>query len=131
MTDQPDQPWTTDPPKVSWTTASCSASAPVTVESIRQLMADFERQWPKQNLCQRIGVDPLMMSALSRCKDPLDAPAFGRGLYGVPVDVRMDIPWRSWIEEMADGSSVLHYEGGAMVRCLPASGPIQPPARQA
>lgn len=96
---------------------------PLTASDIKAMMAlmdDCERRWPKSERCVRLCLSPRMHVYMDMTIPTVKvAPTPFASLYGLPCSVEYGLPDGSMREYMADGSSVLTYNGGRRVRCLP------------
>ena len=99
-----------------------------TMPTAREMIAtmrDLQRRSPKSATATALTMHPHLYMALEdrlpHASGPMDHFA------GLPIRECGGIPPDSFIEEMADGSRVMHYKGGLTVRCLPESEPAIDP----
>lgn len=110
---------------MSYGTVSNSTTTMPTAREMVAAMREFQRRFPKSATATALTLHPDLYMALAdrlpHTCGPMDHFA------GLPISECGGVPPNSFIEEMADGSRVMHYKGGRAVRCLPESEPAIDP----
>ena len=108
------------------TAASSSFEAP-TVANVLRCMADFERRFPRSERAVSVALPPsseeLLLRACGQMFPAKDDRAYPRSLLGLRIEHSLEVPYQGYEVRMADGSKVIHYADGRVVRCLASTPP--------